>query len=151
MIGWVTDLTEANAYYATRYGMIALWAALTSDQKTAVLTTAYNALYHSPLLSIPVSPSAAQLVKLKYAQEEYAGMLIPLGEGGTHRRAIISQGVTSASVVKESYLKESEISTIPKVILDILDDFKTERAFYSYNTYRDETDNDAFDSAFPPI
>lgn len=148
-IGWIAGgLTEANEYYATRAGAITLWSGLSDAQKTAALTTAYNKIRKSRLLSIPASPTAAQLEDLVYAQEEYALHFIVLDEGGIRREAVQGQGVKSAGIVKETYLDPDKSPGLPTNILEILDDFKTQRPFYSVEIFRDENINDAYDRHF---
>lgn len=146
-IGWIaTGLTEANTYFSTRAGAVILWAGLTDSEKTAALTTAYNKIRFSKQVSIPASPSADQLIYLVYAQEEYALHFIVLDEGGIRREAIQGQNVKSAGIVKESYGDRS--GGLPDNILEILDDFKTQKPFYSVETYRDEDINEAWDTHF---
>jgi len=147
-IGWLdTGITEADTFFSTRMGAISLWAALSSAQKTAALTTAYNILRHSPQLSIPTAPTAAQKAVLAYGQEEFSLYLIVTDEGGLRRFAAQWQNITSAGLVKESYADNSK-KGLPKEIIDILDEFKTEQPLYSVNIYRDETNNPAWDTVF---
>jgi hypothetical protein len=146
-IGWIaTGLTEANAYYATRAGAIDLWSELSDAQKTAALTTSYNRIRFSMQVSIPANPTEAQLLILVYAQEEYALHFVVLDEGGIRREAVQGQNVKSAGIVKESYGEKH--GGLPDNILEILDDFKTQKPFYSVELYRDEDINQAYDMHF---
>jgi hypothetical protein len=146
-IGWIaTGLTEANIYFATRAGAITLWSGLSDAQKTAALTTAYNRIRFSKQVSIPANPTADQLIILIYAQEEYALHFVVLDEGGIRREAIQGQNVKSAGIVKESY--DDRPGSLPDNILEILDDFKTQKPFYSVELYRDEDINTAYDTHF---
>lgn len=148
-IGWIaTGLTEADEYFTTRAGAITLWSGLSPEQKTAALTTAYNRIRFSKQVSIPASPTAEQLLILIYAQEEYALHFVILDEGGIRREAIQGQGVKSAGIVKETYLDPDKSPGLPTNILEILDDFKTQRPFYYVEIYRDEDKNDAYDRHF---
>lgn len=146
-IGWIaTGLTEADAYFATRAGAIALWSGLSPAEKTAALTTAYNRIRYSRQVSIPANPTGTQLLSLVYAQEEYALHFIVLDEGGIRREAIQGQNVKSAGVVKESY--GDSPPSLPGNILEILDGFKKEKPLYSIETYRNEDINTAWDKEF---
>ena len=148
-IGWIAGgLTEANEYYSTRAGAITLWSGLSDTQKTAALTTAYNRIRFSRQVSVPASPTAEQTAVLVYAQEEYALHFVVLGEGGIRREAVQGQGVKSAGIVKETYLEPNKIPELPANIIVILDDFKTQKPFYSVELYRDEDINDAYDRHF---
>lgn len=147
-IGWIAGgLTEANEYFATRAGAIDLWAGLSDPEKTAALTTAYNRIRFSKQVSIPETPTAAQLVFLVYAQEEYALHFVVLDTGGIRREAVQGQGVRSAGIVKESYGEKP--GGLPANIMEILDSFKTQKPFYSVELYRDEDENKAYDMHFP--
>lgn len=149
-IGWIAGgLTEANEYFATRAGAIDLWAGLSDPEKTAALTTAYNKIKFSRQVSIPATPTAAQLVFLVYAQEEYALHFVVLGTGGIRREAVQGQGVKSAGIVKETYLDPDKTTDLPTNIMEILDSFKTQKPFYSVELYRDEDENKAYDMHFP--
>lgn len=142
-IGWLADLTEANTYFLTSIEMINYWPTLSDAEKTAALTTAYNRLTNSDLLSLPASPTPEQLENLKYAQLEYAGDLSFSMDGGARRRILINDGVSSAGVVKESYFEDAQkmAGQIPDRILDILDDYKSKKkqGLYLYQRFRKET------------
>ena len=142
-IGWLADLTEANTYFLTSIEMISYWPTLSDAEKTAALTTAYNRLTNSDLLSLPASPTPEQLENLKYAQLEYAGDLSFSMDGGARRRILINDGVSSAGVVKESYFEDAQkmAGQIPDRILDILDDYKSKKkqGLYLYQRFRKET------------
>ena len=144
-IGWIDDITDADSYYAARFGASELWSNLTPDEKVAALTTAYNALLHSSELSIPSSPSATEKEILAYAQEEYALIFIVTGSGGIRRLAAQSQGVTEAGVVKETYGGKTGL---PAEILGILEGFKANQCLFFTELYKDESVNDAYDAHF---
>ena len=146
VIGWLdTGLTEADTFFSTRVGAVDLWSELTDDQKTAALTTAYNEIRHSPQVSIPSSPTAAQKLVLAYAQEEFSLFFIVTDVGGIRREAGQWQNITSAGLVKETYKDDQGL---PPRILRILDDYKTQEPAFEIDIYRDETDNPAWDTAF---
>lgn len=146
-IGWIAGgLTEANEYFATRAGAVTLWSGLSDVQKTAALTTAYNRIFFSRQVSVPASPTGEQTAVLVYAQEEYALHFVVLDTGGIRREAIQGQNVKSAGIVKESY--GDKPGGLPDNILEILDDFKTQKPFYSVEIYRNEDVNDAYDKHF---
>lgn len=147
-IGWLTNVAEATTYYTTRAGASSVWSGLTTDQKTAALTTSYKSLYFSPQLSLPASPTAAQLEKLKYAQLEWALFFVVTDEGGLRRQAAQDQNISTAGVVKESYLDPEKRTILPKWLLGILSGFVTEKNFFSVDIYRDETVNPAWDTAY---
>jgi hypothetical protein len=153
-IGWTTD--EAyNTFLETRSGFIDnTW---TADHKTGALTTAYNRLRFSSLLSIPASPSAEELELLAYAQHEYAINFNLLAEewakGEKQRLSIIGNGVTEANLVEEKYDKtkaDANKSKIPNEIIDILDEFKTNLPVRTTELFRNENDNVTYDNNMPP-
>lgn len=146
-IGWIaTGLTEADNYYSTRFGAAELWQGLTTQQKTAALTTAYNRIRFSRDVSIPAAPTPAQIITLVYAQEELALHYVVLDVGGIRREAVQGQNVVSAGVVKESY--GSKPIGLPHNILEILDGFKAQNPLHIVKIYRDENDNPAWDKHF---
>jgi len=146
-IGWLVDIAEANTFYEKRAGVVSLWSGLDEDtEKVPALTTAYNHILRSSEVSIPDSPTVAELVILKYAQLEYALDFVISEDGQVRRRAVIAQGVTDAGLIKEKY-KVGRIG-LPDYVLDILMDFKTEKAGYVTEIYRDETENEAWDEHY---
>ena len=127
MIGWLIDVAEAETYFETRYKSEAfdnLTEATGDYQKTAVLTTAYKRLYYCSDFSIPSSPTAAQLAKLKDAQCETAlYMAIHLSDED-RRKGLQAQAIIGAGIVKETYDKDSlDKLPIPPIVLEILKDF----------------------------
>lgn len=146
-IGWLINIAEANTFYENRAGVVSLWSGLDeATEKIPALTTAYNHISKSSEVSIPDSPTAAELVILKYAQLEFALDFVVSEDGQVRRRATIAQGVTEAGLVKEKY-KAGKIG-LPDYVLDILIDFKTEKTAYEIETYRDETENEAWDEHY---
>lgn len=151
MIGWMTDLDEANSYFKTNRPEREAWEAISDDEKhEAFLYYAYNRIYYSgyyPL--IPASPSAAQLIKLKMAQCEFAYYLAQHLADEDRRKGIQAQGVVSAGIVKEDY-SESMIAMmpIPPYVDALLSEFKDEAALAIMDIDRDEdeeADSDVVD------
>lgn len=93
-IGWTTD-TEADAYLAVSLGA-ATWASLSTDQKTAYLTTAYRILIANPEYSFPDTPSQ----KMKDAQAEYGLYLVSNSTGDSKRASLRAQGVREFEIGK---------------------------------------------------
>jgi len=146
-IGWLSGTSEGDTYYAKRSGASSKWSSLSTAEKTASLTTAYNSLIFSNQLSLPASPTAAELVILKYAQLEWAIFFFITDEGGIRRQAAQDQNISSAGVVKESYLDPEKRAILPKWLLGILSGFATQKRFYDVDIYRDESKNPAWDIA----
>ena len=123
-VGWMTNVAEADTYFTTRLGSDP-WTSLSSANKTAALTTAYDRLRYCDDFSIPSSPTAAQLALLKDAQCEMAIYLAIHLEDEDRRKGLQAQGVVGAGMVKETYDKEwLDKLPIPSVIYHILDDFR---------------------------
>jgi len=128
-IGWLTDVAEADTYFETRYKSEA-WDSVpeaTGDYaRTAVLTTAYNRIRYHGDFSIPASPTATQLSKLKDAQCEMAYYFIihQVNNAEDRRKGLQAQGVVGAGIVKETYDKDSlDKLPIPPIVSEILKDF----------------------------
>lgn len=127
MIGWLTDVAEADTYFETRYKSEA-WddvpEASGDYARTAVLTTAYNRIRYHGDFSIPISPTVAQLAKLKDAQCEMAFYFVIHLADEDRRKGLTAQGVMAAGIVKETYDKDSlNKLPIPPSVTEILKDF----------------------------
>lgn len=110
-IGWVA-LTAADAFFSTRYGCSA-WAPLTEEDRTALLTTAWNRILYDPRWTIPTSPDAATKAKLAYAQELTAWYMYTHLADEDRRKGLQAQGVVAAGIVKETY----DVASLDKVPL----------------------------------
>jgi len=141
MIGWMTDVTEADTYFNTRVSD-AEWRNLDETKKEAALTHAYNRINNSPRFSIPAAPAAAQLVKLKYAQCEMAYYLAYHLDDEDRRKGLQAQGVISAGIAKETYDKDM-LSKLPfpPAVEELLEDFSTEVAMSIIPIDRDENED----------
>lgn len=147
MIGWFIDLSEADSYFEDERLETRWWDELTSlsssslDLKTKALKMAYNRIFYHPEISIPASPTAAQLIVLKKAQAEMAYYLAEHSFGGDEdsRKGIQAQGVIKAGIVKEDYL-ESMIDRlpIPPFVLALLSPFIDDRKIFLFDLGRDE-------------
>jgi len=144
-IGWVTDLTDAESYFSGERLETASWDALTTtsggkDEKTAVITMAYNRLRFCKDFTIPASPSATQAAKLRMAQCEMAYYLAGHLADEDRRKGLQAQAVTEAGIVKEVYNGVDLASLpIPAAVRDLLDEFTaSETPFYSVDIERDE-------------
>lgn len=151
-IGWVTDLTDAESYFSTERLETAFWDALTTtsggkDEKTAVLTMAYNRIRFCKDFSIPASPNATQAAKLRMAQCEMAYYLAGHLADEDRRKGLQAQAVTEAGIVKEKYDGAGLASIpIPGAVADLLDEFTAgETPFYSVDIERDEDESVDYD------
>jgi len=139
--GWATP-AEADLYFDDERQITGLWDALTTDdQKNKVLNNAYNRLYYSPDYSLPAagSETAAQLVVLIKAQSEMTYYILMHLEDEDRRKGIISQGVTSAGIVKEVYDKGLAGKVpIPPIVDELLIDFTELKAFGMADLDRNE-------------
>lgn len=127
MIGWLNNVDEAETYFETRYKSEA-WDDVLEEsgdmQKTAVLTTAYNRLRYHGDFSIPASPTAVQLAKLKDAQCEMAFYFVIHLADEDRRKGLQAQGVISAGIVKEAYDRDSlDKLPIPLPVQELMKDF----------------------------
>ena len=148
-LGWST-LAEAKSYFTNQRISTTAWDVLAADDdKNKVLNNAYNRLYHNPDYFIPAVPTAAQLVKLKLAQQEFAYYLAQHLADEDRRKGIQAQGVERAGIVEEVYEKDmlSELP-IPPFVDALMEDFKTAIGFGMVDIDRDEeesVDTDATD------
>lgn len=123
-IGWMTELAEANTYFTEKRLAVAAWDALIDATKTKALWSGYNRICHCSDFSIPATPSATELVKLKDAQCEMAYYLAIHMADEDGRKGLQAQGVVGAGIVKETYDKDSlNKLPIPPIVLEILGDF----------------------------
>ena len=129
MIGWITDLAAAEAYFKGERLDSAYWDSLTAlsggrDEKTAVLRQAYNRLRLCSDFEIPIAPSTVQLEKLTIAQCEMAYYLAQHIQDEDRRKGLQAQGVADAGIVKERYQADHLATVpIPQTVRDILDEF----------------------------
>ena len=147
-IGWIS-VTNANTYFDTRFSHDS-WTALANEQKTAVLTTAYDRLRYCNEFSIPTSPTAPQKALLADAQCEVAQYMIIHLSDEDRRKGLQAQGITDAGIVKETYHRDSLLKLpIPPIVYHILDSFKKYKSpLYILDIDRDEdksVDEDAVD------
>ena len=142
-LGWST-LAEATSYFADQRLSTTAWDGLADDDaKNKVLNNAYNRIKYCPKLSVPASPSAAELIKLKLGQWEFAYYLATHLADEDRRMGLQAQHVVGAGIVKETYDKDrlDEIP-IPQFVLDILIDFnKYTDAFVMMEIDRDEDES----------
>jgi len=146
-IGWVADIDEADTYFNTERLERDAWDGLSNDNdKSACLYTAYNRITYAKQWSIPAAPTAAELVKLKLAQEEMAYYLaIHLGDED-RRKGLQAQGVIKAGIIKEDYHAEwLDKLPFPPIVINILEEFIVDHEFFVMDIDRDEnravTDN----------
>jgi hypothetical protein len=138
-IGWV-ELTAADTFFSTRYGCSA-WAPLKTEDRTALLTTAWNRILYDPRWTIPASPDATQKAKLAYAQELTAWYMYTHLEDEERRKGLQAQGVVGAGIVKETYDTGSlDKIPLPAEALGVLESlFVTAKSFYAVDIDRKES------------
>lgn len=141
-IGWLNNVAEADTYFTNRFGARDDWAVMAAEVKTALLTTSYNRIYHDPQWSIPATPTAVQLVKLKMAQEELAWYMYVHMEAEDRRKGVQVQGVTQAGIVKETYDKaRADTVPYPPIVTQLLNGFETGLMIGASNIGRDEDES----------
>jgi len=142
--GWA-EPSEADLYFTDERQITTLWDALiTDDEKNKVLNNAYNRLFYSPDYSLPAagSETAAQLVVLIKAQSEMSYYILMHLQDEDRRKGIISQGVTTAGIVKEVYDKDRAGKVpIPPIVDELLVDFTELKAFGMADIDRDEDES----------
>jgi len=137
-IGWTT-LGAANAYFGAERLDSTAWMELTDAKRSAALSMAYNRLRFCQDFSIPASPSAAELEKLKYGQFEMAYYLALHQADEDRRKGLQAQGVTNAGLVKEGYAESGlDKLPIPPIVRDLLADFSSATNAYVRDIARDE-------------
>jgi hypothetical protein len=141
-IGWLANIAEAVSYFQTERLESAFWDALThvsggKDERVAALLQAYNRIRTAAGVSIPASPSAAELVELKLAQLEMAYYLAGHSEDEDKRLGLQAQNVVSAGYVQETY-KLDRPGTLPPWILALLPSFTAARSIIAVDLRRDE-------------
>ncbi len=144
MIGW-TDLTAANAYFSAGRLVSTFWDALITesggkDEKSAVLSMAYDRIRFCRDFDIPDTLTAKQLSKLAYAQHELAYYLAEHLADEDRRKGIQAQAVGTAGIVHETFEKDHMGKlAIPAVVREALDEFnRFNRPFYATDLDRDE-------------
>ena len=148
-IGYFVNKSEAESYFANERLETADWDALsdgagaTKDEKTAVLTQAFNRLFYSKEFVLPTydAATADQLTRLRRAQAEMAYYLAQQGDDDDRRSGLRAQGVISAGSVKETYdPNRLDATAIPQFIRDILVGFweGTDVPFHAVDIDRNE-------------
>jgi len=143
MIGWLTDIDDANEYFDEKRLETAEWDKLSSADKEKAAWNAYNRIANSSDFSIPASPSATELAKLKEAQCEMSYYLAVHLASEDKRKGLQAQGVVEAGIVQETYDKDSLAKLpIPPTVFEILGDFyKYGEAFGIVDVDRDEDES----------
>ena len=138
-IGWST-LVEAQTYFENSRLETTEWDLLsTDDMKNKCLNTAYNRIIYAKQFSIPSSPTAADLVKLKLAQQEMGYYLAIHLDDEDRRKGLQAQGVIKAGIIKEDYHSDwLDKLPFPPIVLNILEPFLNEKEFMTSNIDRDE-------------
>lgn len=139
MIGWMTDVAEADTYFNTRVSD-AEWKNLDATKKEAALTHAYNRIFYHKDYTVPASPTDVQLAALKIAQCETANYLVIHVAEEDRRKGLQAQGVVSAGLAKETYDKESlnKVPLPPSAVDVLLDFYKYGEAMSMIPIDRDE-------------
>lgn len=124
MIGYFTDLAEANALIAAKRFETEAWDDIPTDpKKEACLWQAYDRIFYSKefILPTPAEATVDDMVVLKKGQMEMAYYLALLLASEDRRKGIQAQGTIEAGVVKEKY-KEGALNDtpIPPFVRDLL-------------------------------
>lgn len=138
-IGWST-LAEAEAYFANNRLETAEWDVLsTDDKKNKTLNFSYNRILYAKQFTIPAAPTAAQLIKLKIAQQELAYYIAIHLADEDRRKGLQAQGVIKAGIIKEDYFEEwLDKLPFPPIVINILEPFSNEVEFAIMEIDRDE-------------
>ena len=138
-IGWST-LVEAEAYFANNRLETRSWDSLsTDDKKNKCLNFSYTRITYAKQFTIPAVPTAAQLVLLKFAQQELGYYVALHLEDEDRRKGLQAQGVIKAGIVKEDYLAEwLDKLPFPPIVINILEPFLNEVEFAIMEIDRDE-------------
>ena len=151
-VGWMDDIADADDYFFLERIASSGWDDLADDAaKTRCLNNAYNRIYYSSKFDVPLvgDATAAQLVILKKAQCEMAEYLAIHLADEDRRKGLISQGVVSAGIVKESYDKDRlNDLPVPPFVEAMLEaaGFTTEKAFGFVGIDRDEDETVDYDA-----
>lgn len=146
MIGYFTDVAEAETYFEDERLETEAWDVLVESsptfQRTKVLTNAFNRIYYLKNYSLPApgSASPAALIKLKKAQAEMAYYLAVHLADEDRRKGLQAQAVTDAGVVKESYDPNKLYDIpVPPFVKELLDEWETSgQEFGAVDICRDE-------------
>ncbi len=142
--GYFSDLDDAKDYFKDERLETSAWDDLDNTKMTKLINQAYNRIYHSPEFAVPAyaDASAAQLVKLRIANAEMAYYLAVHLDDEDRRKGLHAQGVTEAGIVKEVYDKDylSKLP-IPPMVVAMLEDFVTAKAFGMVDLARDEDES----------
>ena len=138
-IGWST-LAEAESYFANSRLETGEWDLLaTDDKKNKCLNTSYNRIIYATQWSIPSSPTAAQLIKLKIAQQEMGYYIALHLSDEDRRKGLQAQGVIKAGIIKEDYYAEwLDKLPFPPIVINILEEFLADLEFFISEIDRDE-------------
>ena len=137
MSEWI-NIIEADTYFLTRAGATD-WISLSSTEKQAYLTTAFNRLEYSNKYNFPTSPTTDELTILKMAQCEMAWYMKIHIEDEDSRKGIQAQGVVSAGIVSESYNVDMLTDiVIPGTVVRLLRGFKSSKKAVMLDIYRDD-------------
>lgn len=149
-VGWFLNTAEADTYFETERLTSTAWDALVAvsggrDQKTAVLTQAYNRLYYSKDFILPTyaEATADDLTILKKAQGEMAYYLALHLADEDRRKGLQAQGVSTAGIVKETF-KDGDLTetSIPQVVRDLLCAYQAGgKPFYAVDIDRNEDED----------
>ena len=146
-LGWCSNLTKANNYFANERLVSTCWDRLESsgdEKKNAALIMAYNRLYYGGEFTLPTyaAASAAELVILVKAQCEMAYYLCIHLSDEDRRKGLNVQGVIKAGIVKEAYHEDwLERIPIPPIVWGMLWAYKTKKAFYAVDITRNESED----------
>jgi hypothetical protein len=97
--GWVA-VQEADIYFGTRHGIGTKWSGLSITAKTALLTTAQQAIESSADYTFPDAGEETQAMKDAVCEQVFFILLDPDAE---LRQALQAQGVIEAGIVEEKY------------------------------------------------
>jgi hypothetical protein len=148
-IGYFVNKAEAESYFANERLETASWDALSNgggavkDEKTAVLTQAFNTIFYSQEFILPLyaAATADQLTALRRAQAEMAYYLAEHGADQDTRKGLQIQGVAAAGAVKETYdASRVDKTPIPPAVRDLLQGWwtGTDVPFHAVDIDRDE-------------
>ena len=150
-IGYFSDVTEADSYFADERLETLAWDNLISSSalplKSKCLFHAFNRIFYSQnwTLPTPALATAAELIILKKAQAEmaYYIALHVYGEDEDRRKGLQAQAVTDAGIIEEKYDKDRVDTTpIPAPVIDLLEPWSADahRLFFA-NVERDEDES----------
>jgi hypothetical protein len=116
---WQT-LSQANSYFATRYGAVSIWPSLSIADREALLITAFKWIEGQTLFSIDPTDTSDII---KQAQCEAAWYWYKYGEEGEKRQALYAQGVRSFNI--SGFSETLAMPEFPVIISGMLSGFLT--------------------------